>query len=284
MQRLAGKVALVTGAGGWRAIGEAVALRLASEGAAVAVADLKRPPIELEDGSGGKRLWEGTDSVAREVEALGAKAFPCNFDITSEEQINEAVAAVLGHFGQIDILVNNAGAAPGRDRVATVDLPKQEFERVVGITLTGTFLVSKAVGKEMVRAGRGGKIIIISSVAGRYGRPQRAAYSSAKFGLIGLTQVLARELGPHKINVNAVCPGTIDTSRLDSSAKAICAERGLPWQEVRARMIAERNAATPIGRVGKPEDIAGLVAFLASSDSDFVTGQAMVADGGFVTI
>ncbi|MBI2908649.1 MAG: SDR family oxidoreductase [Chloroflexi bacterium] len=283
MQRLAGKVALITGAGGWRAIGEATALRLASEGAAVAVADLKRPPFDIEDDSG-KRLWEGTSSVTREVEALGARAFPINFDITAEDQVDEAVRAVLKHFGQIDILVNNAGASPGGDRVATVDLPKEEFERVVDINLIGTFLVSRAVAREMIKARRGGKIIIVSSVAGRHGRPLRAAYSASKFGLIGLTQVLARELGPHNINVNAVCPGTIDTSRLDSSARAVCAEQGLPWQEVRARMVAQRVAATPIGRIGTPEDIAGVVAFLASSDADFMAGQAVVADGGFVTI
>ncbi|MFH1486614.1 MAG: SDR family NAD(P)-dependent oxidoreductase [Chloroflexota bacterium] len=283
MQRLAGKVALITGAGGWRAIGEATALRLAAEGADLAVADIKQAPMEVEDESG-KRLWEGTASVAREVEALGVRALPLNFDIRSEEQVSEAVARVMKHFGKIDILVNNAGAAPGGDRVATTELPRVEWDRVLAINLTGTFMVSKVVAKEMVRAGRGGKIIIVSSVAGRYGRPHRAAYSASKFGLLGLTQVLARELGQHKINVNAVCPGTIDTSRLDNTAKSTTAGTGLTWQEVRARLIAERAAAVPVGRVGKPEDIANLVAFLASPDSDLITGQAIVADGGFVTI
>lgn len=283
MQRLAGKVALVIGAGGWRAIGQAIALRLAADGADVAVADIKRPPMEIEDASG-KRLWEGTASVAREIEALGVRALPLNFDIRSEEQVKEAVATAIEHFGHIDILVNNAGAAPGGDRVATTILTREEWDRVIETNLTGTFLVSKAVAKEMVQAGRGGKIIIISSVAGRYGRPERAAYSASKFGLIGLTQVLARELGQYKINVNAVCPGTIDTSRLDSTAKSMMAGTGLTWQEVRARLIAERQAAVPLGRVGTPEDIANLVAFLASPESEFITGQAIVADGGFVTI
>lgn len=284
MDRLRDKVALVTGAGGWKAIGQAIALRLASEGASVAIADLKTGPVEVEDDSGKRIIWEGTAGVARRIEDAGGKSLALNFDIRDEAQIKEAVAKVLARFGPIDILVNNAGAAPGGDRVPTTELPREEFERVVGINLTGTFLVCKAIAKEMVHAGRGGKIVIISSVAGRYGRPERAAYSSSKFGLIGLTQVLARELGKHKINVNAVCPGTIDTSRLDNTARAAAARTALPWEQVRAQLLAGRAADTAIGRVGMPQDIAGVVAFLASPDSDFVTGQAIVVDGGFVTI
>ncbi|MBI2908808.1 MAG: SDR family oxidoreductase [Chloroflexi bacterium] len=283
MNRLSDKVALVTGAGGWRAIGQAIALRLAAEGASVAVAGSTRPPYEIEDETG-RHLWEGAVSVARQVEALGVPAMPLSFDIREEERVNEAVAAVIRRFGHIDILVNNAAAAGAGDRVPLVELPTSEWDRVVDTNLRGTFFVTRAVAQAMIEARRGGKIIIVSSINGRVGRADHGAYASSKFGLIGLTQVLAQELGQYKINVNAVCPGTVPTPRLDNNCKVRAPGLGLTWQELRDRHLEERRAQSPLGEVGTPEDIADLVAFLASPESKFITGQAIVADGGIVTI
>ena len=152
--------------------------------------------------------------------------------------------------GPIDILVNNAGSAAGPDRVPIVELEEDAWDMVQRVNVKGTFLCSRAVARDMLRAGRRGKIIVISSGAGKQGIARYAAYCASKFALIGFTQSLALELAPHGINVNAICPGLVDTERISGIAAALASE-GETAEEYRARMFAERAKAIPLGRVAQ---------------------------------
>lgn len=272
--RLAGKVALVTGAGGRRGIGRATALRLAAEGADVAVLDIPWPTEQRSEDE--RSDWQGVASVAAEVQALGRAALALQADVAVESQVQAAVAQTLQRFGRLDILVANAGARPGADRAAVVDLPQEALRHVLEVNLVGAFLCCKAAGKPMLAA-RQGCVVIVSSEAGRVGKARLAAYSSSKFGLLGLTQCFALEMAPHGIRVNAVCPGVVDNARLDWSARTVT---GLPPEQARASILAEASRAAPLGRVGSSEDVAGVIAFLCSADAAHMTGQALGVDGG----
>jgi NAD(P)-dependent dehydrogenase (short-subunit alcohol dehydrogenase family) len=178
-----GKVALVTGAGGRRGIGRATALRLARDGADLALLDIPWPidqrAVDERDG------WNGAASVAAEVEALGRRALVLEADVSDEAQVEAAVAEALARFGRIDILVANAAARPGGDRVPVVELPHDDLARVIGVNLIGTFHCCKAVGRHMASRGQGGAVVIVSSQSGRIGKPRMAAYAASKFGQIG---------------------------------------------------------------------------------------------------
>ena len=229
---LEGKVAVVTGAGGRHGIGRAIALRLAQEGADLVVTDIQRitEAIRSEDRQAG---WEGLPSVVSEIEALGRRAMSLFSDVSDSAQVGDMVAQVLDRFDKIDILINNAGSRPGRDRVPVVDLEEDAFDEVLRVNVRGTYLCSQAVARHMIQRGGGGKIVIISSNAGKRGRARFAAYCASKFALIGFTQALAEELGSHKINVNAICPGLVDTERTDFIAAALAPE-GESAEEYRA--------------------------------------------------
>ncbi|MEK7806216.1 MAG: glucose 1-dehydrogenase [Chloroflexota bacterium] len=278
MYDLSGKVAIVTGAGGRHGIGRAIALRLAQEGADVVVTDIQRGPgaIRPEDRLAG---WQGLPSVVSEIEALGRESLGLFSDVSDSAQVADMVSRTLDRFGRIDILVNNAGSQPGRDRVPVVDLEEDAFDEVMRVNVRGTFLCSKAVARHMVRRGGGGKIVVISSGAGKRGRARFAAYCASKFALVGFTQSLAQELGPHRINVNAICPGLVDTERTDFIAAALAPE-GHSAEEYRVMMLRERAASIPLGRVALGDDIARMAAFLASSESDYVTGLSISVSGG----
>ncbi|SVB83493.1 uncharacterized protein METZ01_LOCUS236347, partial [marine metagenome] len=206
MYDLSGKVAIVTGAGGRHGIGRAIALRLAEEGADVVVTDIQRSTDAMrpEDRQAG---WQGLDSVVSEIEALGRQSMGLFSDVSDQTQVADMVSQTLDRFGHIDILVNNAGSQPGRDRVLLVDLEEDAFDEVMRVNVKGTYLCSRAVATHMIERGGGGKIVIISSGAGKRGRARFAAYCSSKFALIGFTQSIAQELAEYKINVNAICPG-----------------------------------------------------------------------------
>ena len=223
MYDLNGKVAIITGAGGRHGIGRAIALRLAQEGADVVVTDIQRSTdaMRSEDRQAG---WRGLDSVVGEIEDLGRQALGLFSDVSDPAQVSDMVAQTLDRFGHIDILVNNAGSQPGRDRVLLVDLEEDAFDEVMRVNVKGTYLCSRAVATHMIARGGGGKIIIISSGAGKRGRARFAAYCSSKFALIGFTQSIAQELAEHKINVNAICPGLVDTERTDFIAAALAPE------------------------------------------------------------
>ena len=278
MYDLNGKVAIVTGAGGRHGIGRAIALRLAQEGADVVVTDVQRSldrmrPADRQAG------WQGLPSVVGEIEALGRQGLGLYSDVSDSAQVTDMVGRTLERFGRIDILVNNAGSQPGPDRVLVVDLEESAFDEVMRVNVRGTYLCSKAVAQHMIGRGGGGKIIVISSGAGKRGRARFAAYCASKFALIGFTQSLAQELGEHKINVNAICPGLVDTERTDFIAAALAPE-GQSAEEHRVLMIRERSEAIPLGRVAAGEDIARTAAFLASSESDYLTGLSISVAGG----
>ena len=279
MYDLTGKVAVVTGAAGRRGIGRAIALRLAQEGANVVVTDIRSSleAIRPEDRQAG---WQGLPSVVGEIESMGRQSLGLISDVSDSAQVADMVGQTLDRFSRIDILVNNAGSRPGRDRVPVVDLEEDAFDEVMRVNVRGAYLCSKAVARHMVQRGGGGKIIIISSGAGKQGRASFAAYSASKFALIGFTQALAQELGPHGINVNAICPGLVDTERTDFIAAAL-APQGESTEEYRAMMIRERGGTAPLGRVAMADDVARMAAFLASSESDYQTGLSISVSGGF---
>ncbi len=282
MYDLSGKVAIVTGAGGRNGIGRAIATRLAREGADVVVTDIPESmtAIRAEDRAEG---WEGLPSVVKEIEAEGRQALGIFSDVSDSAQVDDMVRQVLDRFGKIDILVNNAGSRPGRDRVLVVDLEEDAFDEVMRVNVRGTYLCSRAVARHMVdrsnNGNGGGKIIIISSGAGKRGIARYAVYCASKFALVGFTQALAQEMAAHRVNVNAICPGLVDTERVDFIAAAL-AEEGESAEEHRALMVQERSTRVPMGRIAQGGDIANMAAFLSSAESDYVTGLSISVSGG----
>ena len=247
-------------------------MRLAEEGADVVVRDVVA-------NRSGSPDWAGLPDVVREIEALGESALAVVADVSNAHQVDRMVDQVLQRFGQIDILVNNAGAAAGRDRVPVVELEEEAWDLVQRVNIKGTFLCCRAVARAMIERARGGKIINMSSVSGQQGVARYAAYCASKFAVRGFTQALALELAPHQINVNAICPGLIETERVDDMAAAL-APAGTSKEAHRQQMVAEATATTPLGRIGQPADVAQAVAFLASSQSEYLTGLSINVAGG----
>ena len=194
MYDLNGKIAIVTGAGGRHGIGRAIATRLASEGANVVVTDVPQSleAIRAEDRQEG---WEGLNSVAAEIESMGRESLAIFSDVSDSDQVDDMIGQTLAKFGRIDILVNNAGSRPGKDRVLVVELEEEAFDEVMRVNVRGTYLVSRAVARHMQARGGGGKIISISSGAGKRGIARYAAYCASKFAVIGFTQALAQGNG-----------------------------------------------------------------------------------------
>lgn len=269
MYNLQGKIALVTGAAGAGGLGRAIALRLAQEGADLVVNDLSAECAPR----------QGLPDVVREIESLGRRALPAYADVSSAREVERMTAAALEHFGQIDILVNNAAAPAGRDRLPVVELEEDVFDLIQRVNVKGTFLCSQAVARAMIARGGGGRIINMSSTAGRRGYPHYAAYSTSKFAVRGFTQSLAQELGLYGITVNAICPGLVATERIDEIAAAV-APPGVSAQEQRQTMVDQAISGNPIGRMTESDDIARMAAFLASDEAAFLTGMSYVVDGG----
>ena len=281
MSGLQGKVALITGAGGMKGVGRATALKLAQHGADLALTDVQRgpedlPPAEVRVG------WRGIDSVADEVRALGRRCYTNPCDLGDRCQVQGLVQQVLGHYGRIDILVNNARAIIGRDKVPITELSEEVWHHFLAINTTAVFLLTKLVGREMVRQGRGGRIINIASNAAKQASARGAAYSASKFAVLGLTQASALDLAPYGITVNAVCPGPINTDRLSYWERAKAEEEGISLEEFRSKIVKEAGQATPLGRIAEAEDIAHMVSFLASEEACFITGQAYNVNGGLL--
>jgi NAD(P)-dependent dehydrogenase (short-subunit alcohol dehydrogenase family) len=256
VRRLEGKVALVTG--GARGIGRAIAERFAAEGASVAILALH------------------ADSAARTASELGGAALGLGGDVASEDDVRRAVAETVVAFGRLDVMVNNAGAI---ELGPVVDTAAETWDRVVAVNLRGAFLGCREAARQMIAQGSGGRIVNASSGAGRRADGLIGAYAASKFGVIGLTQALAVELAPHAITVNAYCPGHVTSTPMWDHIDA----------ELTARSGDERGAAKraaegepPLGRSGLPEEVAAAVAYLASDEAAFVTGHALVIDGGLV--
>jgi 2-hydroxycyclohexanecarboxyl-CoA dehydrogenase len=246
---LKNRVAIVTGAGG--GIGRAIAVKFAARGANVVVADIKE---------------EGARETVSLVGKEGAKGLAQNIDITSFVQVQEMTKAVLNAFGRIDILVNNAGW----DKIEPFVKNSPDFwDKVIAVNLKGPIHCTRAVLDPMMER-KYGKIINISSDAGRVGSTGEAVYSACKGGMIAFTKTMAREMARYQINVNCVCPGATDTPLL---AEITGGETG-------AKIIEAMVKAVPFRRLAKPEDIAGAVAFLASDEASFITGQTLSVSGG----
>jgi 3-oxoacyl-[acyl-carrier protein] reductase/meso-butanediol dehydrogenase/(S,S)-butanediol dehydrogenase/diacetyl reductase len=279
MGNLNGKVAMITGAGGMKGIGRATALKLASQGADIVLSDVQRTPNNLPPQEVAAR-WRSIDSVAEEIEALGRRCLKIWCDLTVSEQIQAMVRQAAAHYGHIDILVNNARAIIGRDRVPITELSEEVWHHFLAINTTAVFLCTKFAGQVMVQQARGGRIINVASDASKRAKPMTAAYTSSKFAVVGLTQAAALDLAPHRITVNAVCPGTVNTDRLNYWEQAQARAQGVAPEAFRAQIVANSAKATPLGRVAESEDVANLVAFLASDEANFITGQAYNVNGG----
>jgi len=265
MGELDGKVAIVTGAGRLRGIGRAAAVALARLGADVVVTGTGRNPATFPADE--KAIsWKDIEGTAEQVRALGRRALPLVVDVANAQHVAMMAERTVHEFGRIDILVNNAAYARGPDRVPTVVLDDDLFQKVVDIKVRGTYLCSKAAAQAMIARGEGGKIINVSSVAGKSGSAGTLAYCAACFAQVGMTQTLARELGPYDINVNCVCPGWVDTARLDSL-------RIGDWFD---RMAKE----TPIGRNGTDDEVGEFIAYLCTEAASWIHGQSINMDGG----
>ncbi len=241
---LTGQFAIVTGAA--TGIGEAIARRLSSAGASVAVADID-------------------EAAAAATAAQIPNAFPVHIDITNADSVSKAVAAVVAKFGKIDILVNNAGTA---GKVGTlVDQTEEEWRRVIDINLMGVFLCTRAVMPLLRKQGYG-RVVNLASIAGKEGNPNMSAYSATKAAVIGFTKSVAKEVATENICVNAVAPAVVQTKILD---------------QLTPEQVSYMTDKIPMRRTGKPEEIAAVVHFLASPDCSFVTGQCYDASGGRAT-
>jgi 3-oxoacyl-[acyl-carrier protein] reductase/meso-butanediol dehydrogenase/(S,S)-butanediol dehydrogenase/diacetyl reductase len=278
MAALKGSVALVTGAGGMKGIGRAIALELARAGADIALSDIERG---VDIPSGEERAgWRGIESVAQEVQALGRNASCFTCDLSDRSQIARLIESVVETFGRIDILINNARAVIGRDRVAITELDEAVWDRFLTVNTTAPFLLTKAVARRMIAAGRGGRIINIGSDMSKQAGKHGAAYAASKFALLGLTQGAALDLAEHGITVNAVCPGPVNSDRVSHAERAMAEAEGMPVETIRARVVAEAARQIPLGRIAESEDVAHLVAFLAGPQASFITGQAYNINGG----
>ena len=279
MGQFDGKVALVTGAGGMKGIGRACVLKLAAQGADIVLSDFKRAPQDLPPQEV-KAGWRSIDSVGEEVEALGRRCLKIWCDLTVSAEIEDMARKAEAHFGHIDILVNNARAIIGRDRVPVTELREEVWQRFLAINTTAVFLATKCIAKGMIERGKGGRIINMASDASKRGRPLMAAYNASKFAVLGLTQASAMDLAPHRITVNAVCPGSVNTDRLNYWEEAQAKAQGISLEEFRGRIVAAAAKTIPLGRMAEPEDVANMVAFLASDEAAFITGQAYNVNGG----
>jgi NAD(P)-dependent dehydrogenase (short-subunit alcohol dehydrogenase family) len=278
MNSLEGKVAMITGAASKRGMGHAVAVRLAAEGADVIVLDKYATPKSIWPGDEG---WGGLEAVVGEIKAQGREGLAVVADISDSRAVDEAVAKALKKFGKIDILVH-CGGIRGSMTTPIIDLSEEEWKDIVDINLTGSFLISKAVAKTMVPDGEGKKIVLIGSMAALKGYAGSAGYCASKHGILGLGRTLAAELAQYKINVNIINPGGFDTNLRDAEIIKRAKAEGISLAEAVEQESHKTGPGPgiPLGRLGKPEEIADLVFFLVSDQSRYITGEAILIGGG----
>ena len=256
MTRLDGKTAIVTG--GAQGIGRATALRFAAEGARVVIADLQD---------------DAAKAVAAEIEAAGGEALGLALDVRRQEQVQAVVDTAVGRFGGVDILMNNAGVIK---ITPFLEIDEAEWDLLFDVNCKGLLWCAQAAARQMIEQGRGGKIINVASQAGRRGESLVLTYCASKATVISMTQSMALALAPHKINVNAIAPGIVDTPLWESNDRRFAELLGMEVGEPKRTFVA----TIPLGRIEQPEDVAGMAAFLASSDADYITQQTLNVDGG----
>ena len=266
---LDGKVAVVTGAGRMRSIGRSIAVELARAGCDLVLTGTGRDPDRYPDDEKAAG-WRDIASVADEIRALGRRATAVVSDVSDPDSVESLADSVLAEYGRVDVIVNNAGSARGADRVPVVDLPLDVWRSVIDINLHGTFYMSRTFAQRLIAQGNGGVIINISSIGGKLMPADAAAYAASKAAIHSLTSSMAKELGRYNIRVSAICPGIIDTSRMDDVA------RGQPWDT----MV---SASVPLGRAGTGQDIAWNCVYLSSDQGAWITGQSWNVDGGQMT-
>ena len=253
--KLDGKVALITGAAG--GIGQAIARRLAREGAHVALADIRT---------------EALDDIARTIESHNRKALKVAVDVTQTDQVAQMVQAVVKSFGHIDIFFNNAGII----RVQNfLEVTETEWDQVIDVNLKGVFLCGQAVAKHMVER-QCGKIINTASLAADRGRPEIAAYAASKTAVVSLTRSMALDLADQGITVNALAPGIVDTDMW----AFIDNEMGKLWGRQKGDSMQRRVGTVPLKRASTADEVSNVGFFLASDEADYITGQTMYIDGG----
>ncbi len=274
-----GKVALITGAARKRGMGHATAIRLARCGADVVVNGRYRPPEEFPEEEKAEG-WRGLESVVAEIESCGSRGLAITADITERKQVEDMVERAVKEFGHIDILVANAGVYVPQPFLETGE---EQWHRHIAANLTGVFHCGQTVARHMAER-KSGVIVNVASISGKVGRPNVSAYAASKFGVVGLTQVMALELAPYNIRVNAICPGRFLTDLSDyGKAASMAGERGISVTEAAHIIHGEALQVTPLKRLGYPEDAANLIAFLCSDEASFITGQSINVDGGRLT-
>lgn len=254
------RVALVTGAA--RGIGRGIALRLAADGLDVAVNDVEANRDEL-------------DGVTQEIERAGQRAAAVVADVSEPREVDEMVRRVAEDLGRLDVMVANAGIA----QVAPLlEVTPEDFDRLMAVNLRGVFLCYQAAARRMIEQGTGGKIIGAASIAAHKGFAMLGHYSASKWGVRGLTQAAAQEWAEHGITVNAYCPGIVGTAMWDLIDEKLGGYMGLQKGEA----LQQYSQLIALGRVEEPEDVAAFVSYLASRDSDYMTGQSVMIDGGII--
>ena len=271
---LKGQVAIVTGSGRQGGIGAAIAHRLARSGVHLVLADLCAPPTDSGLAHPGNGRWQDLTGVAAEAESLGVQVLPMKVDVTDAVSVEDMVAQTMHKFGRLDILVNNAGAAIGPGPV--IQMEEAAWRRTLEINATGTFLCCKYGLPPMIEAGRGGRVINMSSLAAERPKPGVSAYAAGKAAVVALTRSLAQEVASFDITVNAVLPGDVETELKRWGLQLEALANGRTYEEV----LAAATNRVPLGRFATPGEVASLVAFLASDDAAFITGQAYVLSGG----
>jgi NAD(P)-dependent dehydrogenase (short-subunit alcohol dehydrogenase family) len=278
MYNLKDRVAIVTGAGRTDGIGAAVARRLAEDGAHVVVADICAPASSLPHA--GNPGWEELSQVAQEIKARGVASIPVRVDVTDATSVQGMIAGTKERFGRLDILVNNAGAAIGPAPV--IQMEEQAWRRTLEINATGTFLCCKHALPLMIeswaanRERWSGRIVNMASIAAVKPKPHVSAYAASKAAVVALTRSLAQEVAQFGITVNAVLPGDVDTTLKQWGLQLESAVTGRPYEQVLEAAVAQ----IPLGRLVQATEVAQLVAFLASDEAGFITGQAYKITGG----
>jgi meso-butanediol dehydrogenase/(S,S)-butanediol dehydrogenase/diacetyl reductase len=274
MGQFSGKVALCTGAGRHKGLGEGILRKLAEEGCDVVITDLGTPQAHMgEDHIGSS---DEMQQIAAEIGELGVKTLTYPLDVRDEAQMEGAIAATMDAFGRLDFMINNAGI--GYLIAPITELPKEQWEAVLDVNLMGAFLGTKHAARQMIKQGEGGRIINIASEAAKGGHPHMAAYTASKHGMIGLTRSSCIELGAHGITVNAVCPNHVTTGLGGVQNEYFAKFKGMTVEEY----LADMRRQIPMGREGYVSDTANTVAFLCSPQAEYITGQGINVSGGKV--